>query len=264
MTGLVKRIKRIWITLGLAATVVFTAWCLIAYYAHAEGRRAAQGDARVAVEHREGHWVFTPRHRPPQATGLLFYAGALVDPRAYARLAYRAADAGYPSVIVELPRRGAFGGAEGSPVLARGHAAMAALPDVRCWIVGGHSRGGEVASRHALADPVGTAALLLVATSHPRDIDLSTMTLPVVKVVGDRDGLASPERVARNRHLLPASTRWVVIRGANHSQFGDYGFQPGDRFARTTRDVQQRRLAEEIHGLLDAIDALATCRPALH
>ena len=47
-------------------------------------------------------------------------------------------------VLATRPARleGAFGGAEGSPVLARGQAAMAALPGVRCWIVGGHSRGG--------------------------------------------------------------------------------------------------------------------------
>ena len=131
VAGLVRRIKRIWVTLGIIATVVFTAWCLIAYYANAEGRRAAVGDARVSVEHRESRWVFLPRTRPPQATGLLFYAGALVDPRAYARTAHRLAEAGYPAVIVELPRRGAFGGAEGSPVLARGHDAMAALPGVQ-------------------------------------------------------------------------------------------------------------------------------------
>lgn len=260
MAGLARRIKRIWVTLGLIATVVFTTWCLVAYYANAEGRRAARGDVCVAVDHREGRWVFMPRQPSPHATGLLFYAGALVDPRAYARLAHRTAEAGYPAVIVELPRRGAFGGAEGSPVLARGQAAMAALPGVRCWIVGGHSRGGEVASRHALADPLGTAALLLVATSHPRDVDLSMLTMPAIKVVGDRDGLATPDRVARNRHLLPAHTRWVDIPGANHSQFGDYGFQPGDRIARIPRDAQQQRLAGEVNGLLKAVAARTACQ----
>lgn len=259
MAGLVKRIKRVWVTLGIVATVVFTAWCLIAYYANAEGRRAAVGDARVSVEHREGRWVFLPRTRPPQATGLLFYAGALVDPRAYARTARRLAEAGYPAVIVELPRRGAFGGAEGAPVLARGHDAMAALPGVRCWIVGGHSRGGEVASRHALTDPADAAALLLVATSHPRDIDLSALSMAVTKLVGDRDGLATPERVARNRSRLPPQTRWVEVPGANHSQFGDYGFQPGDRFARIPRETQQQALAEETRRLLDHVAARSDC-----
>ena len=93
-------------------------------------------------------------------------------------------------------------------------------------------------------------ALLLVATSHPRDIDLSALSMPVTKLVGDRDGLATPERVARNRSRLPRQTRWVEVPGANHSQFGDYGFQPGDRFARIPRETQQQALAEEARRLV--------------
>jgi pimeloyl-ACP methyl ester carboxylesterase len=264
VAGLVRRIKRAWIALGLMATVVFTAWCLLAYRANADGVRASRSDERVTVTHEEGRWSFRPRTAPSSATGLLFFSGALVDPRAYARLARDAAADGHPAVVVELPWRGALGGAEGSPVLERGRAAMTALPEVRCWVVGGHSRGGEVASRFVLAHRQDSAALLLVATSHPRDIDLASLPLPVTKLVGDRDGLATPERVARNRHLLPPATRWVDIVGANHSQFGDYGFQPGDRFARISRQSQQRRLAEEARRLLAGTAALPACLSPLH
>lgn len=262
MAGLLRRIKRLWIALGLAATIVFTAWCLLAYRANADGVRASVSDGRVDVAHGDHRWTFRPRSVQPQATGLLLFSGALVDPRAYARLARDAAAAGHPAVVVELPRRGALGGAEGSPVLQRGRDAMAALPEVRCWVVGGHSRGGEVASRYVLAYPDAVAALLLVGTSHPRDVDLSALTIPVTKLTGDRDGLATPERVARNRPLLPSTTRWVDIPGANHSQFGDYGFQPGDRFARLPRERQHRRLTEEVRRLLAGAAALPACHPS--
>lgn len=262
MAGLVKRIKRVWVTLGLVATVVFIVWCLLAYRANADGVRASLSDHRVDVAHGEHRWTFRPRAVPAHATGLVWFSGALVDPRAYARLARAAADAGYPAVVVELPRRGALGGAEGSAVLQRGRMAMAALPDVQCWVVGGHSRGGEVASRYVLAHPDAVAALLLAGTSHPRDVDLSSLALPVTKLTGDRDGLATPERVARNRHRLPTTTRWVDIAGANHSQFGDYGFQPGDRFARVPRERQQRLLIDETRRLLAATGVLPACRPS--
>jgi hypothetical protein len=33
----------------------------------------------------------------------------------------------------------------------------------------------------------------------------------------------------------------VVIEGANHSQFGWYGFQPGDQRAKIGREEQQQR-----------------------
>jgi pimeloyl-ACP methyl ester carboxylesterase len=261
VAGLVRRIKRIWITLGLAATVVFTFWCLLAYRANADGVRAALSDGLVEVVRGDDHRVFRPLVVPSRSTGLLFFSGALVDPRAYAGLARSAADAGYPVIVVDLPRRGALGGAEGPAVLRRGRDAMTAQPDVRCWVVGGHSRGGEVASRFVLTYPDHRAALLLVATSHPRDVDLSALSIPVTKIVGDRDGLATPERVARNRPLLPTATRWVDMPGANHSQFGQYGFQPGDRFTQIPREVQQRRLAEETRRLLAVVADLPACQP---
>lgn len=263
MAGLIKRIKRVWITLGLAATAVFILWCLVAYRANADGVSASLPDDRVDVVHGNDRWVFEPRASPTRTVGLLFFSGALVDPRAYARLARHAADAGYPVAVVELPRRGALGGAEGSPVLQRGRNAMAAMPEVHCWVIGGHSRGGEVASRYVLAHPDGVAALLLVGTSHPRDVDLSALTLPVTKLVADRDGLATPERVARNRHLLPPATHWVEIAGGNHSQFGDYGFQPGDGFARVPRQTQWQRLADETRRLLDDTAATPACTPSI-
>jgi hypothetical protein len=61
----------------------------------------------------------------------------------------------------------------------------------------------------------------------------------VTKIVGTRDGLASPHEVAANRHLLPAGTRWVRVEGGNQSPFGWHGFQPGDRRATVDAAVQR-------------------------
>jgi pimeloyl-ACP methyl ester carboxylesterase len=87
---------------------------------------------------------------------------------------------------------------------------------------------------------------LLVGTTHPRDVDLSKLKWPVTKIVGTQDGIAPLEKVEANRHLLPASTRWVRIEGGNHSQFGWYGFQPFDHFATISRDEQHAQLIREI------------------
>jgi hypothetical protein len=62
VAGLVRRIKRIWVTLGLAAT----------------------SDEGVSIVHAGGRWELRPRTAVAQATGLLFSCRALVDPRAYA------------------------------------------------------------------------------------------------------------------------------------------------------------------------------------
>lgn len=96
------------------------------------------------------------------------------------------------------------------------------------------------------------AGLVLIGTSHPRDFDLSATTVPVLKVLGTRDGVAALEKSERNRSKLPASARWILIEGGNHSQFGYYGFQPEDRWASISRAEQQR---QTVAAVLDALES---------
>ena len=248
------RVRRVWVTLGLSATAIFVIWSLIAYRASAEARVAARPDSLVDVRHDGGIWYFTPRRSSstPRA-GLVFFPGALVDPVAYAPIAHAVAAQGFPSFIVELPRRGAFGGAESSELWTR-FRALLQQPDMPArWVLAGHSRGGVVASQVASAPPDGFSGLVLIGTSHPRDVDLSALAVPVTKVAGTHDGLASPGEVEQNRGKLPASTRWVWVEGGNHSQFGWYGFQPGDK--RATIDAATQR-AMMIRAVVDALTAV--------
>jgi pimeloyl-ACP methyl ester carboxylesterase len=240
-----KRIRRIWATLGLTAMVVFAGWSLVAYRASGEARAALRSDAAVDVQHEGGVWRFMPAgDASPTTPGLLFFPGALVDPIAYAPLARAAAAAGYPAFVVKLPRRGAFGGAEDPELWARVRAVLHEPRTPRRWVAAGHSRGGVVASQLAHGRPEGFVALVLIGTSHPRDLDLSALPVPVTKIVGTHDGLASRAEVEENALLLPPSTRWVWIDGGNHSQFGWYGFQPGDRRATISASVQRARMIE--------------------
>ncbi len=99
------------------------------------------------------------------------------------------------------------------------------------------------------------AGLLLVGTSHPRDADLSALRIPVTKVVGTRDGLASAAEVLANRAKLPPATRWVWVRGGSHSLFGWYGFRPGHRRATPPAAAQRAALVEAALALLAAAGA---------
>ena len=242
-----QRIRTIWITVGLSATLVFVLWCATAYRATPVANAAMKSDARVVVSRDSGFVRFTAASQKTKApVGLLFFAGSLVDPVAYAPLAHAVAAAGYPVILVSLPRRGAFGGADAPEVISRAMGAVNEDERAAQWLVGGHSRGAVVALRlvSQLAEYGATsvAGLLLVGTSHPRDVNLSGYKWPVTKIVGTRDGLASMEKVEANRRLLPPTTRWVRIEGGNHSQFGWYGFQPGDRFATISREAQHEQL----------------------
>ena len=243
-------VRRIWITAGLVFTAVFVTWSLLAYRSSSEARRALQSDERVAIAHHDGHWAFDPS--APSTTGLIFFAGALVDPVAYAPLARAIAEARYPVLLVELPRRGAFGGADGPEVFARARAAAASRPRVTRWIVAGHSRGGVVAAQIVRDGFPGLAGAVLIGTSHPRGFSIAGATVPITRVFGTRDTVADVEKLEATRGNLPASTRIVAIDGGNHSQFGYYGFQPGDWPATISREAQQ---AITRAALLDALAA---------
>lgn len=247
-------IRRVWITAGLAATAVFVVWSLVAYQANSDARAATAADHTIAVAHSGGVWRFTPARAPQQSTALVFFPGALVDPRAYAPLARSVAEAGYQVLLVELPRRGAFGGAESPQLRTRIAAALASIPEHHSVVVGGHSRGAVVASALSAREP-RLAGVVLIGTSHPRDVDLSGLEMPVTKIVGTRDGLASPPEVDQNAGLLPAQTRWVWVEGGNHSQFGWYGFQPMDRRPRIPAAEQRTIMTRAVLDLMQDVDS---------
>jgi len=252
-----RLVRRVWITAGLAATAVFVLWSLIAYRANSQARAAARSDSIVNVRHDDGRWRFEPNGRT-RPTHLLFLPGALVDPRAYAPLARAVARNGYTAIIVDLPRRGAFGGAD-SPDLDRRIAAVLAIRnDPQRIVVAGHSRGAVVASRVAFKQRSAIDGLVLIGTSHPRDQDLRSLSIRVTKIVGTRDGLATPAEVRENADLLPPQTRWIWIKGGNHSQFGWYGFQPLDRRAQIDARDQRELMIQGVLDVLREVDSGVT------
>ena len=248
-----QRIRRIWIGAGLIFTVLFISWTLLAIRPQAVARAALVSDARVRVTTSDTHMAFVPASGQGP-TGLLFFAGALVDPIAYAPVMRNVAEAGYAAVLVKLPRRAAFGGADGPEVLTRGVNATLSLPEIKNWVLAGHSRGGEVAARLASTAAPSFVGLVLIGTSHPRDLSLASSRLAVTRIYGTRDTVADVEKLERNRVNLPAVIRDVRIDGANHSQFGYYGFQPGDWMATISRDEQQRITIAAIVDALRAAD----------
>jgi hypothetical protein len=71
----------------------------------------------------------------------------------------------------------------------------------------------------------------------------------------ESDGLATEDKIAASRPLLPAATRWVAIEGGNHAQFGWYGPQSGDGTATISREEQQRQIVAATLELLSSLAA---------
>ena len=242
-------IRRLWIRTGVAATVVFVGWSLLAYRAQGAARAALAGDARVAVTHGDGYWTFVPA--APAPAGLIFFPGALVDPVAYAPLTRAIAEAGYATVLIRVPNRGAFGGSDRPEVFGRARAAAAQI-GLHRWVAAGHSRGGLITAKLVRSGFPGLRGAVLIGTTHPRDFSLAATSIAMTRVFGTRDTVADSDKQDRTRSNLPASARIVRIDGGNHSQFGYYGFQPGDWPATITREDQQ---AITRRAVLDALAA---------
>jgi hypothetical protein len=243
-----QTIRKIWVRTGALAGAIFIIWSLLAYRATASASAALESDARVTVTRGDGYWILRPSS--PAPAGLVFFPGAMVDPVAYAPLVRAVAEHGHVALLIEVPRRGVFGGADGPEVFARARAATAASSPIGRWVLAGHSRGGVIASIAARDNFPGMAGLVLIGTSHPRDFSLAHLRAPVTQIFGSRDTVADEYKIEAARGNLPATTRRVRIDGGNHAQFGYYGFQPGDWRATISREAQQ---AITRAALLDAL-----------
>ena len=212
-----------------------------------EALAALHGDAGVTVE--LGRWaVFAPASAVP-STGFVFYPGGRVDWRSYAPAAREIARAGFLVVIAPMPLDLAvLGGNAADRVIP-------AFPSVTRWAIGGHSLGGVMAASYARRHEGLVAGLILWASYPAGSDDLSASSLRVASISGDRDGLSTPAEIAASRALLPASTVWTVIEGANHAQFGWYGPQKGDGEASITREAQEEAVVAASVALLRSLEA---------
>jgi hypothetical protein len=178
-------------------------------------------------------------------TGLIFYPGARVDPRAYAHILQPLAAAGYLVVVLKVP----FG--LGLVNVDHAERPMEFHPEIANWVAGGHSLGGVAASTFADAHPPKVKGLLLYA-SYPAN-KLRRTDLRVVSIYGTADALTTPSDVAASKANLPATTQFVAVKGGIHSYFGDYGDQPGDGRAGVARGPAQTQIVRSSQGLLAAV-----------
>jgi len=252
-----RRIRIVWVTGGVA----FTAWLVWNMQAHGVPAEARQSTAQVAVSEGDGATVLMPAGVAADRPALVFLPGGAVDPEAYIPFVRSVADAGWPVALVRLPWRMAF--SEGAQIEV-----WRRVTDVRrLWGasrpigLGGHSRGAAMSATFAGRYANELAGLLLIGTTHPRDEDLSSLTIPVLKIVGTRDCVADAKDSLANLSRLPHRTAWVTIEGANHAQFAHYGTQLGDCGATISREHQQAQALEAVLSWLNRVYVTPAAAP---
>jgi pimeloyl-ACP methyl ester carboxylesterase len=191
----------------------------------------AEGDVTVTVGEEE--IVFQPINDEPD-TALIFYPGGKVDYRSYARPLRQVASRGFLVISVRAPLN--------LMVFAPNKAEeyFPQYPNIKHWVVGGHSLGGAMAAQYAGNHTDKVDGLVLWAAYPSNWNNLKDSGLRALSVYGTLD-MAGVEPFENSKDNMPERTTWVIINNGNHSQFGDYGLQPGDS-ERATRDFHQQAL----------------------
>ena len=175
--------------------------------------------------------------------GIVFYVGAQITPDAYIPLLARIAEQGYACFVPNLT----FNMAALEPKAADD--IISAHPEIKSWILAGHSMGGLTASGYADDHRDTVDGLILIAAYANRD--MSDADLPVLAVFGDTDGVMNKNLYDKRLAWNPSDFEEHIIPGANHAGFGDYGKQPRDNDAKISAEEQQTRTAEIILDWLD-------------
>jgi hypothetical protein len=208
---------------------------------------ALKSDKQVEVTVSNSQIVFKPVGKEPR-TGLIFYPGGKVDFRSYAPQLHQVASQGYLVVLVRVPLNLAIFGVETASGVIK------SFPQVAHWALAGHSLGGSMAALYVYNHPDTVRGLVLWASYPASNNNLSSRALKVTSIYGTLDGLATGEKIAASKPLLPATTNWVAIEGGDHAQFGSYGVQPGDNPAAISAQSQLDQTVKATADLLKQID----------
>lgn len=242
---IVRRILLVLALVLLIAVVAFVVWAgTPAGELMDEAVASLQGSVSVSVS-TEPWLTFTPATAPK--AGFIFYPGGRVLPEAYAPALLAIASDGYLVIAPAMPLNLA--------VFAPDKAAsiIAAHPEIKSWVIGGHSLGGSMAATYAHSNPSLIDGLVLWA-SYPQASDsLADSQIAVVSIYATRDGLLSVEEVDASRQFLPSGSAFIPIEGGNHAQFGYYGPQAGDNDPVVSRDLQQQAAVKSTLALLDSL-----------
>lgn len=243
-------LRKIWVVGG----ILTLAWLFYSFQAQGFDRTTIlTSDDTIQVDQFDGYTSFTPRTEPSAV--FFFLPGGMVDPVAYAPFARTLAANGIRTLIVELPWRTASLPGQEEALLQRVQTLMQESDPALPVVLGGHSRGAALSTMLLHQYDLPVESLILLGTTHPKDpdTDLSNRSLPIIKISASEDGVADPAAVERNRIYLPPHTRYVVIEGGNHAQFGWYGMQLGDGRATIRREEQQAQVTAAILEFLASI-----------
>lgn len=196
------------------------------------------------VEVIQDPWLaFSPAQGAP-STGFIFYPGGRINPKGYASLMNAIASEGYLVVIPEMPINMAVFNANVADEI------IAHYPDIKHWVIGGHSVGGTMAAQYTAQNPEVIKGLAIWASYPADNADTSEFDIPVISIYGSREERVNDASIGERKHLLPEDTLYIRIEGGDHHQFGAYEINPEEHLATISRASQHQQIIQATLELL--------------
>ena len=169
---------------------------------------------------------------PGNDTALIIYPGAKVEYTSYLPLMVELAQNNIDCFVVEMPFNLAILNENAADDIINSY-------NYTHYYISGHSLGGVVASNYV--NHTNRTDGLILLSAYPSE----EIQKPVLSVYGSEDRVLNIEKYDQSKTLMSNFTE-ILIKGANHAQFGDYGFQEGDGTAKITPEKQQEKTAKAI------------------
>ncbi len=173
--------------------------------------------------------------------GFIIYPGGKVDEIAYVRTAKLLSDNGYNAIVASFPFNIGFMGIDKADDIIEKYS------EVEQWVIIGHSLGGVTAGVYSNDNDDNIAGLVLEASYSTED--LKDNDIQVLSIRGSNDYVLNMEgyEEAQDHYNLDNNNYIeVIIDGANHAGFGNYGLQNGDGENTIGYEEQQAIVVEEV------------------
>ncbi len=235
-------IWKIFRTIWFSLSIIFSIWVWTAFQSRNLPKGTFENSDGVSVTESNDLIIFKA-DSSTRNLSIIFFQGGLTDPKAYAPLCRQLAKNGFTSHLIKMDWR----------MPQYDYKKILTLFNLRSgnYVIGGHSQGAKMAAQIVYENPTLFKGLFLIGTSHPRDIDLSGLTIPTIKIYAENDGLASVPEVLENKTKLPIHTKMILINGGNHSQFGYLGTLFMDERAEISLEEQQK---QTLHYILQHLE----------
>jgi hypothetical protein len=187
-------------------------------------------------------WIlFDTKNNENSEIGYIYYPGAYIDSQSYAYFAQQLSlKSGNPVFILKFELGLAIINSNKSQVVINTY------PNIKNWILIGHSLGGTAAAEFIYNNNNNNIIGLILLASYPSKNISKITNIKVFSIIGNKDCILNKSKYDDAKLLLPTDTNYRVIKGGNHCQFGNYGFQSGDCIASIDYIKQQSESIELI------------------